>query len=234
MKYFFKSKLILLLIGSFLFAIYNSANFLSVMCAFHHQMNLILFISVLIIVIVTVLSLIIMIKIQNNLHVVRFSLLHRISLGALGLFIDVILDHITYLLGIPESTNQYKVIMLAKDNILGIIVLSILVIFGSMMEEFFYRFVLISPKAIKTKFYWAGIIFSVLLFSLMHIKSQLTFYNLTNMLMIKQLILTLIPYINASIIYSYLYIHTQDIKVPMIAHTAYDLLAFVFLLIRLY
>lgn len=108
----------------------------------------------------------------------------------------------------PRSYNQYTLIQLAKHNLIRVIIEAVLI--GPVFEEVIFRLELI---VFKNKIWLtATSIISGLLFAAAHIVGSIS-------------VLTLIPYLIISIVFTVTYLVTRDIKCNIILHCLYNSLA---------
>lgn len=99
------------------------------------------------------------------------------------------------------------------------------VIAGPVIEEFLNWFLIIGPNPrgnyhIKKSAYRIRIIISILIFASLHMVPQLEYVNSLSSL--ELFLLDSLPYIAISIVLSYIYVHTQDIKVSIFTHMVHN------------
>ena len=197
----------------------------------HHGSVASLIFLALLIVALSVGLLIYMLKEQNKYATVKYSAKHRIWLVPLGILLTFIslfvsglimaLSHVH--LGVQlESLNGNALMAMDKTGA-GKIYLIIMMIFAPVIEEFFFRFMIVGPTPIGNhrvnKFvYGLRIAIGIILFGLLHVLHQFFVTGSITGTLINDL-----PYLVMGGLFTYFYVHTQDIRVSIAIHTIWDL-----------
>lgn len=226
----FSGKLIILWI--ILNGFYMLLNIIGDHVATHHESSALLVVVTVLTFAMAIIAFIWSLKKQNQYSKVRFNVGYRCLWVVFGIIGTFILPMIAV---IPEiilrasviSKNQ-QMINTASNSKPGAIYLFLVAgIAGPIIEEFLNRFLIIGPNPrdnyyITKSAYRTRIIISILVFTLLHMLPQLE--NIDNLLSLEQFLLNSLPYLVMSIVLSYVYVHTQDIRVSIFTHMGHNLI----------
>lgn len=167
---------------------------------------------------------------------------HKIKHCAFLVLISIILD---YILGVLSSIIYVAVMKVLGNSTeyatssngwntvfssnLGKYYLVSLCVFGPIIEEFLCRFLIIGPNprgtyVVPKKCYYIRIFISIFIFAFNHILPDFTWSNLINLTSFEQIFFSMLFYLPSGSIYSYLYVHSQDIRLPIVTHAGSDII----------